>query len=72
MAATPLAISRIAYIGLSTDAKPSTNVQPGATFYETDTGRHYIFDGSAWQPLVTQYGFNLGGTLLPSAHCKAI
>ena len=36
------------YIGLSTDTKPS-NTTPGARFYETDTQRYYINDGSDWR-----------------------
>ncbi len=35
------------YIGLSTDTKPTS---PGyaAVFYETNTGKEYIYNGSAW------------------------
>jgi hypothetical protein len=36
------------YIGLSTDTKPTDSVYPGETFYETDTGRTHVFDGTAW------------------------
>jgi len=34
-------------LGLSTDTKPTT-YQSGSTFYETDTGNVYIYNGSAW------------------------
>ena len=36
------------FIGASTDTKPTTNVFPGSTFYEYDTGKHYICTGTAW------------------------
>jgi hypothetical protein len=35
------------YVGASGDAKP-TGVPAGSTFYETDTGKRYIWTGSAW------------------------
>ena len=34
-------------LGLSTDPKP-TAVFPGSTFYETNTGLKWIWDGSNW------------------------
>lgn len=42
--AMPLNADR--YIGLSSDTKPTPGI-PGATFFETDTGNTYIYDG-AW------------------------
>lgn len=33
--------------GLSSDTKPTT-VNAGATFFETDTGKTYVYDGSTW------------------------
>lgn len=36
------------YVGLSSDTKPTTPTA-GSTFYETDTGATYIYDGAAWQ-----------------------
>lgn len=36
------------YIGLSGDSKPTDDTPVGSTFYETDTGNTYIFDGSSW------------------------
>ena len=36
------------FIGLSTDEKPVEETTPGSTFYETDTGDTYIFDGTVW------------------------
>lgn len=35
------------YIGVSTDIKP-VGVDPGSTFYESDTTNTYIYDGSNW------------------------
>ena len=35
------------YIGLSTDSKPTPD-QVGSLFYESDTGKTYIYTGSAW------------------------
>lgn len=36
------------FIGLSTDAKPTTPAA-GSRFYETDTQLFYIYDGAAWR-----------------------
>lgn len=36
------------FYGNSTDVKP-TNAYIGDKFYELDTGKHSIFDGTAWQ-----------------------
>ena len=36
------------YVGLSSDTKPASK-PAGSTFYETDTGATYIYDGAAWQ-----------------------
>ena len=38
-----LVVRRQSYIGLSSDAKPVGTA--GSTFYETDTGSLYVFDG---------------------------
>ncbi|MDF1778744.1 MAG: hypothetical protein P1V13_22200 [Rhizobiaceae bacterium] len=37
-----------AYVGLSSDEKPTSAVPAGSTFIERDTGHEFIFDGSAW------------------------
>lgn len=37
------------YHALSTDARP--DAEPGAQLREIDTGKRFIFDGSAWQEL---------------------
>jgi hypothetical protein len=37
------------FIGLSTDTKPTT-VNPGATFFEANTGFLFIYNGYAWVP----------------------
>lgn len=34
--------------GLSTDVKPAAPTFVGSTFYETDTGRTYLWNGVAW------------------------
>lgn len=36
------------YTGLSTDTKPAERVLVGTKFYETDSGRTYVYTGSAW------------------------
>lgn len=36
------------WIGLSTDTKPTTDVPVGSTFYEYDTFRLFIYNGSTW------------------------
>lgn len=41
--------SFVAYVGLSTDDKP-TDATPGAHFAETDTANEYVFDGDRWTP----------------------
>ena len=35
------------YLGLSSDTKPSAPAV-GSTFYETDSGETYVYNGSAW------------------------
>ena len=44
-----------AYTGLSTDTKPAS-AAAGSRFVETDSGRTYISDGSAWALSVEGYG----------------
>ncbi len=34
--------------GLSTDNKPTSNIATGTTFFETDSGSRYFYDGSSW------------------------
>jgi hypothetical protein len=36
------------FVGLAADTKPASPTA-GSTFYETDTGSMYVFDGTAWQ-----------------------
>lgn len=45
--------------GLSSDSKP-TNMNIGSTFYETDTLRHFVHNGTAW----FQIGANINFTSL--------
>lgn len=40
-------ISKTEYAGLSTETKP-TGCYGGSTFYETDTGKEWIYNGSEW------------------------
>lgn len=42
------AIGNRHFLGLSTDTKPTTDIMAGATFFETDTGRLFIYSGGAW------------------------
>ena len=37
------------YTGLSTDSKPTVNVEINSMFLELDTGDFYYFDGTEWQ-----------------------
>jgi len=41
-------------IGLSTDAKPTANMPAGSKFEEVDTGKKFMFYGTAWYPLIMQ------------------
>jgi hypothetical protein len=42
------------YIGLSTDTKPtSSDVSAGSTFHETNTGKHYVYNGASWVEDIT-------------------
>ena len=36
------------YLGLSTDVKPTDDVEKNAMFLELDTGDFYYFNGTAW------------------------
>lgn len=38
-------------MGLSTDTKPTTGVQPNSLFWELDTNGMYFFDGTQWQSI---------------------
>lgn len=45
------------WIGVSGDSKPSSPTPAaGSTFYETDTGATYVYDGSAWQLRLSHTG----------------
>ncbi|MGE3510713.1 MAG: hypothetical protein AB7N65_17710 [Vicinamibacterales bacterium] len=37
------------YLGLSSDTKPTDDVNAGAMFFETDTGANYVYDGDSWE-----------------------
>ena len=43
------------HIGASSDSKPTTGVPAGSTFEETDTGSFYIYTGSAWVIIDSQW-----------------
>lgn len=48
MAVTGPFESIVSFIGLSTDTKPTIGVPVGSRFYETDTGKRFIYSGTAW------------------------
>lgn len=48
MAVTGSYDHRVKYTGLSTDTKPTISILPGTGFFETDTGKTFIYSGSAW------------------------
>ena len=42
------------FVGLSSDTKPTSDIPPGSTFYEYDTGVMFIcYDGTNWAPKST-------------------
>lgn len=41
-------LNKSEYIGYSTDTKPSTPGGVGSTFYELNTGKKWIWDGTYW------------------------
>jgi hypothetical protein len=41
-------VTNTTYQCLSTDVKLTEGVKIGAPLFETDTGIHYLFDGSEW------------------------
>ena len=47
---TVVNLSTAEYRGLSTDTKPTLNIENGCKFYEIDTGATYYFDAenSTW------------------------
>lgn len=51
--------SRQRWLGLSTDAKPTAGTgstpapSAGDPFVETDTGKVYVFTGTAWSAAIT-------------------
>ena len=52
-------------MGLSTDTKPTTGVQPNSLFWELDTNGMYFFDGTQWQPIGGSGGGGGGGGSMP-------
>lgn len=40
------------YVGVAADTKPTTGVPAGSTFIERDTGKTFIFDGTAWGQII--------------------
>jgi len=47
-------------IGLSTDTKPTTNMPAGSKFEEVDTGKKFMFYGTAWYPSFIETSLNGG------------
>ena len=50
-------------MGLSTDTKPTTGVQPNSLFWELDTNGMYFFDGTEWQAIGEGGGGGGGGSV---------
>jgi len=44
-------IPSVEYRGLSTDTKPTTDVDTGSIYYETDTGKRWQWDGLEWRAI---------------------
>lgn len=42
------------YTGLAADGRPSTDVTAGSTLKETDTGKEYNYNGTAWEEVASQ------------------
>lgn len=62
-ATVKVTLNALQYTGLSTDTKPSgTTVAVGSHFYETDTTRSYIWNGSDW--VLAGAGFTVASTTL--------
>lgn len=40
--------ARFDFIGLSSDTKPTENIEVNSLFFELDTGDAYYYDGSNW------------------------
>lgn len=38
----------LSYTGLSTDTKPTERTNVGTKFYETDSGKTFVYTGSTW------------------------
>jgi len=63
MAVTLGPAPRYQWQGLSTDTKPTGNtVDVNQLFFETDTGKFYIFNGVAWNVYSTSGGGGGGGS----------
>lgn len=43
------------YIGASSDSKSTAGVPAGSIWEETDTGTFYIFNGSAWVTISSEW-----------------
>lgn len=44
---------RFVYFCLSTDTKPTLNVEGGSILYETNTGDKFIFSGNEWIQIIS-------------------
>jgi hypothetical protein len=55
-----------AYIGLSTDTKPTTSAFSGNTFFETDTGNEYVYNGASqtWSLMDDESGTDFAAVTL--------
>ena len=57
-------------LGLSTDTKPTTDIDINKIFWELDTNKYYYFDGSDWNQMPSSGGG--GGGDITSANVTAM
>ena len=57
-------------LGLSTDSKPTTDIDVNKIFWELDTNKYYYFDGSDWNQMPSSGGG--GGGDITSANVTAM
>ena len=57
-------------LGLSTDTKPTTDIDVNKIFWELDTNKYYYFDGSDWNQMPSSGGG--GGGDITSANVTAM
>ena len=50
-------------LGLSTDSKPTTDIDVNKIFWELDTNKYYYFDGTQWNEIPNTGGGGGGGDI---------